>query len=94
MLRAFKRQKAAEELVNGAPVARIRFDGKYNCNEINAWCAGNTIHPEFRPPHEPQSTGRTIDAVGVIQSLGRTYRTDAGHGLRFHFRAGVRHAGI
>ena len=53
MLRAFKRQKAAQDAVNGARVARIRLDGEFNCEEINAWCAENNIRTEFSPPHEP-----------------------------------------
>jgi hypothetical protein len=87
VLRAFKRQKAAQDAVNSARVAHIRMDGEYNCEEINAWCADNNIHPDFSPPHEPQSNGRAEASVGVVQSLGRTYRTEAGHGLRFRFYA-------
>jgi hypothetical protein len=87
VIRSFKRQKAAQDSVNGARLGRIRMDGEYNCDEINAWCAENNIHPEFSPPHEPQSNGRAEASVGVVQSLGRTYRTEAGHGLRFRFWA-------
>ena len=75
VLRAFKRQKAAQDAVNGARVARIRLDGELNCEEINAWCAENNIHPDFSPPHEPQSNGRAEASVGVAQALaGRTVR--------------------
>jgi len=63
------------------------MDGEYDCNEIKAWCEDNNIHPELSPPREPQSNGRAEASVGVIKSLGRTYRTEAGHGMRFRFYA-------
>ena len=84
---AFKRQTVAQDAANGGRVVHIRMEGEYDCNEIKTWCEDNNIHPEFSPPHEPQSNGRAAASAGVVKSPSRTHRTEAGHGLRFRFYA-------